>query len=107
MTSTASSAARTVSFIALMITLFLLLGLFWAGVKAFDLVIAPPEPEARFVFVLLTAWLVLVGVVGTITGLVGMKLAAGAPKERQRCWYAVAVGLVSVSIGATFGVGFV
>lgn len=106
--SQASTFARLVSYVAIVVSLFVLFGLLLAGVLAFQLVTAGAStPGGGFAFLFVTTWLLILGVISIIVGGIGMGMARGAPLERRRCWYAIALGLVALVIGATFGVGFV
>lgn len=106
-TTQVSAAARLVSYLAVVVSLFIFIGLSLAGVFSFQLVASGSGPEDGFAFLFITTWLLVLGVISVIVGGVGMKLARGAPVERRRCWYAIALGLVALAMGATFGVGFV
>ena len=106
-TTPASTAARLVSYLAVVLTIFVLLGLAMAGAVAFRMVSGGAESNEGFVFLFMTTWLLLLGILSVIVGGVGMGMARGAAAERRRCWYAIAFGLVALVIGATFGVGFV
>ncbi len=107
-TPQASTSARLVSYIAVVVTLFVLLGLSMAGALAFQIIAATTtQPGDGFAFLFVTTWLLVLGIISVIVGGVGMGMAQGAPVERRRCWYAIAFGLVALVIGATFGVGFV
>ncbi len=106
--SQVSTSARLVSYLAIVVSLFVLFGLALAGFLAFQLVsTGAGSPDGGFAFLFVTTWLLVLGVISIIVGGVGMGMARGAPIERRRCWYAVAFGLVALVIGATFGVGFV
>ncbi len=106
-TSQASTAARLVSYLAVVVSIFDLIGLSVAGVLAFQMIADGATSEGGFAFLFVTTWLLILGVISIVVGGVGMAVARGAPVERRRCWYGIAFGLVALAIGATFGVGFV
>lgn len=106
-TPQASTAARLVSYLAVVVAIFVLIGLSLAGIIAFQLIAGGSGSGDSFAFLFVTTWLLLLGVISIVVGSVGMVIARGAPAERKRCWYAIALGLVALAIGATFGVGFV
>ena len=106
-TTRASSDARLVSYLAVVVAIFVLIGLSLAGIIAFQMIAAGTGSDDGFAFLFITTWLLVLGVISVIVGGVGMVIARGAPAERRRCWYAIALGLVALAIGATFGVGFV
>ncbi|MFK8032324.1 MAG: hypothetical protein AB8G18_19010 [Gammaproteobacteria bacterium] len=101
-----STSAQLVSQLAVVVSLFVLLGLLVAGAIAFQF-IADPESNVGFAFLFVTSWLLILGVIAVVIGAVGMKMARGASVERRRNWYCIALGLVALAMGATFGVGFV
>jgi len=102
------TAVRRVSYLAVVASLLALTSLGFAGVVAFQLVSAASSKTGGGTMLLsVTSWLLASGAFALIVGGVGMRMARGAPLERQRCWYAIAFGLVAIVIGATLGVGFV
>ena len=101
-----STAARLVSQLAVVVSLFILFGLLCAGIIAFQF-IANPESGQSSAFLFVTFWLLILGVIAVVVGSVGMKMVRGSSVERRRCWYSTAFGLVALSIGATLAAGFI
>lgn len=81
-------------------------GLLFSGVVAFQFVASPQVEKGGVLFTVVTGWLLVTGLAAVVLGAMAMGRAPGASVERARSWYAMAFGLVALSMGAAFGVGF-